>query len=315
MSIPRTGVLDLPDDKEQNFWILSHAIELLEVRRTDQPFFMTLSFEGPHPPVVVPAKYFNMYDPAAIERPPNFGPTPGEPSFLDESYYRKQFREFGEKFDLWRKSISVYHGYVTYIDELLRRVLERCLEVGLLDNTLLIMLSDHGEMLGQHGLNQKMSPYAENLLVPCIMRWPGVIEPGRRCGMDASLVDIAPTVLAAAGLDPGSQVEGECLIDYLTGRRAEPSCRDCFAGWNQTPFEKTWHGVEDWRLIVRRPWKYVLHENGETELFNLTEDPFEIRNLAGSILTQAVETELGCDLIEWSLRTGDPFAHRVTVRP
>ncbi len=58
MSIPRTGVLDLPDDKEQNFWILSHAIELLEVRRTDQPFFMTLSFEGPHPPYDEPCDLY-----------------------------------------------------------------------------------------------------------------------------------------------------------------------------------------------------------------------------------------------------------------
>ena len=313
MSIPRTGVLHVPDDKEQNFWILSHAIELLETRRTDQPLFMTVSFEGPHPPLVVPQKYYDLYNPASVERPPNFGAQSGEPSFLTDSYYRKQFREFGEDFDAWRKSIAVYWGYATYIDTLLGRFLDRCREAGLLEDSLLVMLSDHGEMLGQHGLNQKMSPYEENLRVPCVMRWPGVIEPGTRCGMDVSLVDIAPTVLAAAGIEPRTAVEGENLLDYLTGERLEPDSRNCFAVWNQTPFEKTWHGVEDWRLIVHRPWKYTLHENGEAELFNLADDPYETVNLSGSDELRAVEAELRRELIEWSRRTDDPFAQRVAT--
>ena len=308
MSIPRTAVLDLPDDKELNFWLLGHAIELLESRRTDRPLFMTLSFEGPHPPLVVPRQYHDMYDPSAIQQPPNFGPTADEPSFLSNSYYRKQFREFGEDFKTWRKSIAVYHGYATYIDELLGRFVQRCDEIGLLDDTLLIIISDHGEMLGQHGLNQKMSPYEENLCVPCVMSWPGVIEPGSRCGTDTSLVDIAPTVLAAAGLEPAHEVEGENLLDIVTGKRAEPVTRDCFAVWNQTPFEKTWHGVEDWRLIYRRPWKCALHENGDMELFNLTDDPYEMQNLAGRANTASIAAELRRDLIAWSRRTGDRFA-------
>jgi arylsulfatase A-like enzyme len=312
MSIPRTGVLDVPDDKEQNFWILGHAIEQLENRRTDRPLFMTLSFEGPHPPMVVPRKYHDMYDPAALERPANFGPMAGEPSFLADSYYRRQFQEMGDDFDAWRKSIAVYHGYATYIDELLGRFIGRCEEIGLLENTLLIVLSDHGEMLGQHGLNQKMSPYEENLLVPCVMRWPGVIEPGTRCGMDTSLVDIAPTVLAAAGLEPAHAVEGENLLDFVQGARLEPAARDCFAVWNRTPFERTWHGVEDWRLLCRRPWKYTLHANGEVELFNLADDPHEMTNRAGHTDTAPVEADLRRGLLAWCRRTRDPFAEALS---
>ncbi len=315
MSIPRTGVLDLPEDKEQNFWILAHAIELLEARRSDRPFFMTVSFEGPHPPLVVPRKYHDMYDPDDLKEPGNWGPQCGEPSFMAESYYRKQFREFGEDFGVWRKSIAVYWGYATYIDDLCGRFLSRCAEAGLLENALVLMVSDHGEMLGQHGLNQKMSPYEENLRVPCVASWPGVIAPGTRCGMDTSLVDIMPTVLAAAQIEtrPAS-IEGENLMEYLTGQRSAASCRDCYAQWNMTPFEQTWHGVEAWRLMVRHPWKYVLHENGEVELYNLDRDPIETANRSGEAQIAVVESELRQALQDWSRRTGDPFYRRVKER-
>lgn len=308
MSLPRPGVLDIPADKEHNFWILAHAIELLEMRRTDRPLFMTLSFEGPHPPLIVPRQYYDLYDPGAIARPPNWGPCAGEPSFLADSYYRRQFLEFGADFDAWRKSIAVYWGYVTYIDHLFGRFLDRCREIGLLDNALVMMLSDHGEMLGQHGLNQKMAPYEEDLRVPCAMSWPGVIPAGTTLRMDTALVDIAPTLLAATGTNAPPECEGENLLEYCCGRKAIPASRDCFAQWNMTAFEQAWHGVEPWRLIVRRPWKYVLHANGEAELFNLDEDPYEVNNLAAVTETHAIRNDLRKALLHWLRRTGDAFA-------
>jgi arylsulfatase A-like enzyme len=314
MSIPRTGVFDLPDDKEHNFWLLGHAFEQLAVRSGDRPLFMTLSFEGPHPPLVVPRAYFDMYDPADVVEPPNWGPMVGEPSFMADSYYRKQWREFGEDFDTWRKSWAVYWGYATYIDSLCGRFLDRCAEKGLLENALVIMISDHGEMLGQHGLNQKMSPYDPNIRVPCAISRTGVVPAGSRCRMDTSLVDMAPTILAAAGRDPDSiESEGEDLLPYFGGEIAEPISRDCFAQWNMTPFEQTWHGVEPWRLIVRRPWKYVLHENGEAELFHLDDDPHETVNLCGNEESRGIEAELKDALLAWAGRTGDPFAERAVA--
>ena len=98
MSLPHTGILDIPDEKEHNFWILGHAIELLASRRHDRPLFMTLSFEGPHPPLVVPRRYYDMYDPEDVAKPPNWDPGAAEPSFLADSYYRRQRHEFGGRF-------------------------------------------------------------------------------------------------------------------------------------------------------------------------------------------------------------------------
>ena len=76
----------------------------------------------------------------------------------------------------------------------------------------------------------------------------------------------------------------------------------------------SWHGVENWRAIVRRPWKYVLHENGETELYHLGEDPGELTNLAGRPESASTASTLREALLAWSRRTGDPFAKQLEER-
>lgn len=311
MSLPATGVLDIPEDKEHNHWVLGHALETFALRDPDRPFFMTLSLEGPHPPLVVPERYYDMYDPSGIPEPENWGPNPREPSFLADCYYRRLRREWSDDFDAWRKSVAVYWGYATYVDSLLGRFLDRLAEVGVLDDTLVVMVSDHGDMMGQHAMTQKMCPYEEAVRVPCVIRWPGAIRPGTRCGADASLIDLAPTILAACGLhdvtSPG--MEGRNLLPLLQGeedRQAQP--RDCFMQYDMSDFQREWQGIADWRAIVRRPWKYVLHEDGQQELFHLEDDPRETDNRADNRDAQSTRTELREALLRWVEQTGDVFA-------
>ena len=308
MSVPYPGVLDIPEDKEHNAWIMARAFELFGLREQDRPLFMVVSTEGPHPPFMVPQKYYDMYDPDTIPEPLNWNPTEGEPHFLRDSYYRRLRNEWGEDFSSWRKSKAVYWGYVTYIDSLFQRFVDRLEQEGILENTLLVMLSDHGEMMGQHGLWQKFCPYEETHRVPWIMRWSGVIEPESRCNLDVSGVDVAATLLAAGGIETEPlNLEGENLFPYITGKRAQPPARDCFSQYNVAPAFKEWQGIHNWRLIVRQPWKYVLHENGEQELYHLKDDPFELANQASEIGCQKQCNELSKRLRDWCARTGDPF--------
>ena len=313
MTVPHTGVLDFPADKEFNRWVLDHAFEQLGIRRRDAPFFLVVSFEGPHPPFMVPAKYHDLVDAEAIDRPGTWEPSDGEPSFLEGSYYRRLRNEWGRDFDAWRKPTAVYWGFVTYIDHLFGRFVARLEEEGLRDDTLLVMLSDHGEMMGQHGLWQKFCPYEEALRVPWAMRWPGMIEPGTRCDADVSHVDVAATLLDAGGVDVEAlALEGRSLLPSLT-RREPLTARDCFSQYNVVrSFEEGWHGVENWRLIYRNPWKLAFHENGEREFYHLENDPLEQRNLADDKDARDIRGELEAALLAWCRRTGDSFSPATT---
>ena len=127
-------------------------------------------------------------------------------------------------------------------------------------------------------------------------------------------VDTA-TLLSLAGVEVESLgLEGESLAPYLTGAEPEPRTRDCFVQYNLARNFAAWHGVENWRAMVRRPWKYVLHENGETELYHLGDDPGELANLAGRPAGSATAATLREALLAWSRRTGDPFVKQLEAR-
>ncbi|MBT3273262.1 MAG: sulfatase-like hydrolase/transferase [Spirochaetales bacterium] len=311
MSLYRPGILDIPEDKEHNWWVLSHALELLALQDPSRPVFAALSFEGPHPPLVVPRKYYDMYDPADVRKPDNWDANIREPRFLEQAYYRRIRSEWSDDFEDWRKAIAVYWGYITYIDSLFGRFLDRLAELKLLDDAIVVMLADHGDMFGQHKLSQIFCPYDEVLRVPCVIRGSG-IAPGTYCNFDTSHVDIAPTVMAAAGIDQ-SGFDGENISPYLQGKIDPPAYRDCYCQYNVSDFFKQWQGVRNWRSLVRRPWKYVLHENGEAELFNLERDPDERDNVAGLHQTEMLQRELQEALLIWSRESDDPFAQRVTL--
>lgn len=310
MSLPRPGVLDMPPGTDWDAWSVGHAIRFLEEMDVSRPFLLTVCTRGPHSPFVVPPEYFDMYDPNAIPEPPNFQPSPSEPEFLENSYYRKMWREYGEDWEKWRKSVAVYWGYATYLDSLMGRVIERLKKRGVYDETLLIMTADHGEMLGQHGLAHKMCPYDENLRVPLAMRWPGVIRAGTRISTDVSQIDIAPTVLAAAGIPPDPAWEGENLLEYASGRKRAPSSRDVFTQYNLGP-DWDFHEVHNWRLVVRRPWKYIFHESYGPEMYNLEKDPWEVNNLGSDPETAQVRAKMHRVLVDWMSRTGDPMLTRM----
>ncbi len=316
MSVPQPGVLDIPEDKEHNRWTLEQATADLDQRDASKPLYSVLSFEGPHPPLIVPQHYYDMYDPASIPEPDNWAMNDACPNFLPDSYFARVRNAWGRDFDAWRKSIAVYWGYVTYIDHLIQEYLDACAARGLLDNALVVLLSDHGEMLGQHGLWQKMCPYDEALRVPMAMSWPGVIDPNTRLSMDASLIDVTPTLLAAAGIDPAPlQMEGTNLLPHLTGSTSESKLeptseaepRDIFCQYNKAPAQEAWQGVENWRCIKRGPWKYVYHADGQVELFKLDRDPGERHNLAGQPATKNTQQMLADRLDAWGQRTGDPL--------
>ncbi len=289
MSIPKVHRQELPVDKTNEAHITDFAVDMIRTRDRSRPFFQVCSYNGPHPPFMIPEPYFSMYDPADVTEPSNFGPSAGEHRAHAQSFYRDLFNDHGASFESWRASYAVYWGFVTMIDDFVGRLLLLLEEKGLREDTIIIFISDHGENLGAHGLWQKMVAFEESIRVPLIISAPN--SPPGRSTTPASLVDVAPTLSALCHLRKDPDWPGRNLFhepDELESSPAQFAMHQPIGDWMK---------VTDWRMIKKDNIKYVWHRGMEEELFDLDIDPGEIRNVAGdpayAVHLKAARAELG----------------------
>ena len=296
MSIPKVHCQNLPVDKTNEAYITDFAIDQIRTRDRDRPFFQVCSYNGPHPPFMIPEPYFSTYDPDEVPMPSNFGPQPGEHSVHADSYYRDLFNDHGAEFEAWRASYAVYWGFVTMIDDFVGQVLGALRDEGLDDNTIVVFISDHGENLGAHGLWQKMVPFEESIRVPLIIGAPG--QGTCASSTPASLIDVAPTLSALCNLPQRADWPGRDLFVDPAAPPAQFAMHQPIGDWMK---------VTDWRMIKRDGLKYVWHQGMAEELFDMETDPGEVANLATDpdhgAQKQSLRTELGAFLT----MTNDPL--------
>ncbi|MGP1394183.1 MAG: sulfatase-like hydrolase/transferase [Inquilinaceae bacterium] len=304
MSTPVALPLDMPPETTNDAYIADIAIEHLRTRDLSRPFFQVCSFNGPHPPFMIPEPYFSMYDPADVRKPVNFGPQRDEPEANRTSYYRQLFLDHGAEFDAWRKSYAVYWGFITLIDDQLGRLLAELEAQGVMDDTIVLFMSDHGENLGAHGLWHKMVAYEESIRVPLILRLPGSAGGGRRLDAPVSQIDIAPTLASLCDLPRHPDWTGLDLAPLLRGEGTVPADRPLFS--LHRPLGD-WMGTVPWRMVERDRLKYVWHRGDRDELFDLASDPFELRNLIGLTERTRDLARLRSDLVRFMIETEDPL--------
>jgi arylsulfatase A-like enzyme len=304
MTIPRPKVMPLDPSTTHEAWLTDFALEFLETRPADRPFFMVCSYQGPHPPFKIPEPYYSMYDPDDIPEPANFRPLPNKPEANSTSYYHQIWLDHGDNWEAWKKSVAVYWGFVTMIDDQIGSLLKALENQGILDDTLVIFASDHGEFLGNHGLWQKMMPYEEAVRVPLIMRYPARIRAGLRSQAVVSLIDVMPTLLS---------VVGESLPEQMLGRDLSQAFRDG-AEFQDDAYRFSehqalgeWHQAVDWRLATDNRYKYVWNQGDLDELYHLDEDPNEIHNRIHAPDAYGEVRRLQTRLHEWMVETDDPL--------
>jgi arylsulfatase A-like enzyme len=178
---------------------------------------------------------------------------------------------------LIRYMIAHYYAFVSEVDEWTGRIIDKLEELGLSDNTLVIFTSDHGEMLGAHGMRGKFCFYEESVRVPLILRYPGGIEGGQRIDMPVSTMNLFPTIMEYAGI-PGMESDGFSLKGLIEGKT--PPYDFAVSEWSRTR-----ENVPNIMIRTRR-WKLMTtHRAGGPDvdaLYNLEEDPHEMNNLLGS---------------------------------
>ncbi|MFB3893520.1 MAG: sulfatase [Phycisphaerae bacterium] len=280
-----------------------------QAARRGGPFFLYYAISPPHCPVAdAPEKYLRMYDPASVPLRPNADPTR---PFTHEDYwfrvYRWDFRYYNLKLPYTerlpegyglRELIAEYLGATTWMDAAVGRMLAALDRTGLAGNTLVVFTSDHGDSLGSLGLVQKGTPNEESIRVPLLWRWPGHVPAGRVEGRGVpSLVDIAPTLLRAAGLEPPGHIQGCDLGPVLAGRPGARAPAEAFVEYDdwlglRTPDCTLTLGKKDGRL-----------SSTPTHYWNLREDPYQMRNLAAEAASRGRTRELIEKLAAWDRRT------------
>ena len=181
---------------------------------------------------------------------------------------------------------AMYYGKVSLVDHWVGQILRVLDDRGLAENTLVVFWSDHGEMAGDHLRLHKQVFYESSLRVPLIMRWPGHIEPGHLCSALASTVDLAPTILQAAGVQPDPNAMGTSLW---------PNLRDPEFPGRDAVFSEISPGPLGNIMIRTHQWKYAIGNDGRPYmLFDLQADPNEQVNLVGSPDHTALEQQM-CD--------------------
>jgi arylsulfatase A-like enzyme len=229
----------------------------------DEPFFLYVQTIDPHAPYDPPARYLQMYDPQPYDGQVDNQETPA--LLMQINRGAVQLTERDEA-----RIEALHDGEITYHDAELGKFLEKMNALGLDQNTILVLTSDHGEEFGEHGKwGHGHSMYQELLHVPLLFRWPGVIPSGSRVAPPVSIVDIGPTVLEATGLAAPPEAEGNSLMPFMVGggRRGPHAA---FSEWQSL-----------YRAVRTERWKLVLHAFFQPELYDLRSDPWENRKLDG----------------------------------
>ncbi|MFY0626744.1 MAG: sulfatase-like hydrolase/transferase [Reichenbachiella sp.] len=290
------GELMIPAEHSFTAYQAKETIDAIE-RLKDSTFSITLSVHLPHAPMLPTAPYYNMY-PAKDMIPPA--------SIMDDmenSPYKKANGRMGKPEysdpEKIKYMISNYYGLITEIDDWMGKIFDKLDEHGLTENTLVIFTSDHGEMLGAHGLREKNVFYEESAHIPLLISLPGDIDKNTVVDGYVSNVDLFSTILDYLNI-------GEFPSD---GK----SLRGLIEGTDQV------HGkyvVTEWDyrgdvspnyMIVKDGWKMIIPYSTTSKvidaLYNLNEDPHEMNNLIGKNPEKAIQKakveELRSCLLEW----------------
>jgi arylsulfatase len=271
----------LPEEQTHTFWAVSRAIEYLRKRDPACPFFLNVSFIDPHPPMTPPAWYFDRY--AALELPPPAigdwvepfeGPARGIPP------ERGPFGQRGRlDADAMHNNRAAYFGMINHIDMQLGRLFQFLRDAKLLENTFILFVSDHGEMLGDHDMFSKCRALEGSARIPFVARAPQHLGYPREvvCDQPVGLQDVMPTLLDAAGLDIPAAVTGRSVVPLMHGDNA---------GWRSYLHGEhagMYRYVDGNHYLVDARHKYIwFSQTGQELFFDLQRDPDELHDQSGS---------------------------------
>lgn len=290
---------------------------LTRLSKSDEPFYMGLGYFRPHLPFAVPKKYWDLYDPEKIPLANNSEIPEGAPLHSMNSMYELRhydgFQHIGHPTSSYRMSEdtirTLRHGYyasVSYVDALIGDLTSHMKELGIYDNTIIVVWGDHGWKLGDHNSWGKMTNYNIDLKVPVIIRSPDQKSRGIQTHAITELVDLFPTLCEMTGIK---------IPDYMQGASLVPLIQNPDQEWKSAAFSQFHRrpkvsadgqrymgysiNTKDYHYIEWYTWDHNTGTRGEqkgAELYDRERDPYEKINIAANKEMSAIKKGLSMEL-------------------
>jgi arylsulfatase A-like enzyme len=316
IAAPQAWRTRMPEALYPTTFVQEMGIEMLErfAEQPDRPFFLQYSFPDPHHPFTPPGRYWDMYDPDSIPVPASHGADHVDPSSFFHRFHRDlaEGRAKRERVHPYactareaQESIALTYGMISMIDDAVGRLLAKLSELGMAEDTIVIFTSDHGDMMGDHGLMLKHGFAYESLIrVPFVWDDPQGGPTGRTDLLSGS-IDIGATVLGRLGLAPPNGVQGFDLMPAVRDGGA-PLREAMLVEEDQFPVNANLDHYMRMRTLVTGRWRLTFWEHDPLgELFDREADPLELRNLWNDPGSQDVKRELFELMLREQLRHQD----------
>lgn len=260
------------DDSQQDDWkVTDWAIAQLKNPPENQPFMLFVGIRHPHVPLYTSQKWFDLYPEDEILLPIVRGEDrediPHYAWYLHWSLPEPRLAWL-KMHHQWKPMVRSYLASVSFADMLVGRILDVLQEEGLEDETIVVLLSDHGYHMGTKDISGKNTLWHESTRVPYIFSGPGVVEKGKVSDSPVELLDLFPTLIDLAGLPQKRGLDGRSLLPILKDiNHNRPWPAICT------------HGPDN-NVVITEQWRFIQYADGSRELYNRKEDPYEWKNLA-----------------------------------
>lgn len=307
---PRVGAVDargapgygLAGADEKTFttdFLTDRTIEFIQKNKA-KPFCYFVSIPDPHGPNTVRAPYDTMYLNLPFEQP--------RTALAQGQNLPSYAATLVDKFN--KTQMALYFGMVKCIDDNVGRILATLRSTGLLENTIIIFTSDHGDLCGEHGRYNKGVPMEASARIPFLLHAPGRVKPGTVVKQALSTVDFKPTLLSLMGVKNPVQDEGRDASTLFTSDTAAK-------GWKDVAFLRIGTpggGGNGWIGAFSRRYKLVIAPGAEPSLFDLEKDPDELTNVFASPDHREIVRQLSAELTTYAKASREPLYSSAAVR-
>lgn len=301
----RAGTYKLDESLHPTTWTTNTAKEFIENYENDQPMFLKISYARPHSPYDPPERFLRMYDNIDMPAPAigDWCEAFSKPK-APEADYAAAYGNFGEEYA--KNSKKHYYAAITFIDSQIKEIIDALKEKGIYDNALILFISDHGDMMGDHYHWRKTYPYQGSVHIPFLVKLPdnmkNVKPKGTRLNEPVELRDVLPTFLDAAGGKVPEDMDGASVISLIKNEKSnwrkfiDLEHASCY--WK----ENYWAGLTNGK--IKYVWYFM---TGQELLFDLEKDPQELHNFVNDKAYETKLAEMRNHMVDHLAERGEGF--------